>query len=507
MNQNDVIESFKPDFARKHGCAWFVWEDDEHDPNKTGGWASIGGEVAFQFTRVKDLPKDVVWWTNLTKPQAWTLGRWAHFKHGGFLGPEWLTLMSEWGFPHDLEQFKKSCSLWSETLARLSEWLSRFATRSGQDNAPLPHWAWGDGDFCEALAERLSWQQPVSSHHVALSQAYLEQVPQEWPHNALNGKRKLALVLPRRPHAKKVYNARFPKGPFEEVLPAELPQDKDKRWMWVAKATRPLLVRIDEISFKPNQEKTGSLWWGRRGQRFSGSMMEPVWLTGEEALEMCQWIDAYPEAILQGQSWDSMPEVPLWVSMEEDALWDNSIVTGLLSEILWRAAATPVRTATKRIKSGVSPQMIWLRATDKKECFRLAHALQDKGLIVLSYGEGVVNVAFDPKVTLVSDWEDILDKTLIRAPLTIAPSLSVPDGFSSKSVDRWLKKQGSLEEFVMLDRLLVPWLGPQKSLLKGVLEQAMRALANLKAPSTEFATTWKKELKSKTKQAVSALTN
>src|SRR5690606_16262634 len=195
------------------------------------------------------------------------------------------------------------------------------------------------------------------------------------------------------------------------------------------------------------EERTGSLWWGRRGQRFSGSMMEPVWLTGEEALEMCQWIDAYPQSILQGQSWDSMPEVPLWVSMEEDALWDNSIVTGLLSESLWRAAATPVRTATKRIKSGVSPQMIWLRAADKRECFRLARTLQEKGLIVLSYGEGVVNVAFDPHLTMVSDWEDILDKTLIRAPLTIAPSLSVPDGFSYKSVDRWLKKQGSLEEF------------------------------------------------------------
>src|SRR5690606_337657 len=112
----------------------------------------------------------------------------------------------------------------------------------------------------------------------------------------LQGKRKLALVLPRRPHAHKVYTTRFPKGSFQEVIPAELPQEKDKRWAWIAKSTRPLLVRIDEILFKPGQEQLGALWWGRRGQSFSGSMMEPIWLTGEEALEMSQYIDAYPEA-------------------------------------------------------------------------------------------------------------------------------------------------------------------------------------------------------------------
>lgn len=120
MNQNDVVDAFKPDLSRKYGCAWFIWgaEGGVRQPEKTGGWASIGGDPAFQFHSPHDLPKDVVWWTNLSKPESWSLGRWSHIKHAGFLGPHWLSLMSEWGFPTELEDLKIACAAWSEIFAR-----------------------------------------------------------------------------------------------------------------------------------------------------------------------------------------------------------------------------------------------------------------------------------------------------------------------------------------------------------------------------------------------------
>lgn len=514
MKHEDVLGGFKPDVARQHGCAWFVWQEGNTDPSKTGGWASVGGEPAFAFASPKDLPSNVVWWTNLTKAQTWSLGKWSHIKHGGFLGPEWLTLMSEWGFPSSLEEFQQSCAFWSEVLARMAEWLSRWNAQLNNpaNNSTLPpasassQWHWGDGDLSDALADRLAWVEPKDQHHPALRAAYLEQVEQEWPHHALNGKRKLALSLPRRPHARQLLATRFPVGQFTEVPSGELPQDQDKRWEWMLGQHLPLLVRFDDITFKQGHEDLAALWWGRRGRKFSGAIMEPVWMPAEEALQMSEFIDAYPQVFLRAPGWRRLDDVPFWPNMDEDPILDNSLLGGLLGEALWRAASTPARTLTKRVKSGVSPRMIWWRSADRRACFLAAKKVHESGFLVMSYGQGVVHAAFDPSTTLLADWEKLVKEVRVSPPLAIASTLPQPSTLDALSMGRWLKSDNSLEPFLLLDRLLWPWLGPQKSALKPILEHAMRSLINRPAPTPEWSTQWKTQLKARAKEGIQFIT-
>ena len=508
MNQNDVLETFKPEYARKHGCAWFVWTSEHHDPDNTGGWASISGEPAFQFSRAKDLPKDVVWWTNLTKTESWALGRWAFFKHGSFLGPDWLALMGEWGQPKNLDDLKKSCSAWAEVLARLGEWLSRWSESiKEKDDKSHPKWSWGDGDLSDALADRLKLSADKNVYHQALAASFEETVDLEWPFATIQGKRKIILTLDRSSHAKNMLSSRYPVGNFGEVPLSELPSDQAKRWEWLANQTLPILVRFDDVVFKEGVQDLASLWWGKKGQQFSGGMTAPVWMTAEEAFQMSEWIDAYPSAFLRGQGWSRANDIQGWVSpyAEMSPVATNSIVQGLLLEALWRALSTPTRTPTKRIKSGVSPRMFWMRSYDKMLCFEEARRLQKQGFQVLSYGKGTVSVAFDAEKVLISDWQTVLSEGKIKAPMALCNDLVAENAYGDKSAEWFMKKENDLELFLMIDRLMFPWAGQKRSAVKPILEHAMRTLASVNQGNADWSADWKNDLKKEAKKGVQSL--
>ena len=508
MNQSEVAQAFKPDYARRHGCAWFVWgaPGTVHQPEHTGGWASIGGEPAFEFHRPQDLPKDVVWWTNLTKAESWSLGRWSHIKHAGFLGPDWLTLMSEWGFPQGIEELKVACSAWAEVLGRLAEWLSRWATRlPATTTGPHPAWSWGDGEWHEVLADRLGWVSPKDDTHPALALAFLDQVDQEIPAMRLDGQRKISVPLPRAEHARRLWATRYPRGSWREVPAQEWAGPPDQVWEWIANQRQPLLVRFDEVMWRPGLEREAMLWWGLRGRRFAAAAMDPVWMTAEDALEMNAYVSAVPSAMLRSDSWTRTDDVPNWSMSDQGPLMDNSIVSGLLGEALWRAAATPVRTSTKRIKSGVSSRAVWWRASDRRACFAAALAFMKRGFTVLSYGQGVVTVLFNPATTLMTDWHAALAASGVRVPTMLAAGMPHASTLNAASLDVWLKSASTIEPWLLMDRLLWPWMGPDKTTLKPILEHAMRTLAARPAPSEDWAKEWKAHLRTGAKAAVQSI--
>ena len=89
---------FNGGYAQRHGCAWFEADaQGRRDPDKVSGWWAVGGEDAQRFSSWRDLPADVVWWTNLSRAEAWALGRWSTFKEGSLFGPDWPALMTESG--------------------------------------------------------------------------------------------------------------------------------------------------------------------------------------------------------------------------------------------------------------------------------------------------------------------------------------------------------------------------------------------------------------------------
>lgn len=504
MTARPGVSGFAPDFSRKHGCAWLVWPaGGVHRPAETSGWASIGGEPAFLFQRLSDLPKNVVWWTNLSKAEAWSVGRLAHIKASGFMGPEWSFLMSEWGKPTDTDSLKTLCASWSEVFARIGEWLARWAARHGSGSPPPP-WSWGDGDFHEALADRLGWALAADATHPALAEAFLDTVDMDRSVFPPAGQRSITFGRPRVDHASDLWRSRFPAGDFEQVPASQWPLRPDARWDWLAAQRDPVLVRFDEVLWRPGQTHLAELWWGTRGRRFAASAMDPVWLTAEDALDMRAHIDADPvDALVCSAGWTSQATVPGFPSSSDDWMHRNSIMGGLLAEALWRAAATPVRTPTRRIKSGVSPRAVWWRAADRRIMFQHAAYLQNLGFQVSSYGQGAVTVLFNPDRP--PDWSLALADGRFAVPISLAPHAKKPITLNAAAADVWLKAAGRMESWLWVDRLLWPWIGADKASLRPILETSLRCLSEIEMPDPSWSTPWKSEIKTQARAAVQAI--
>jgi len=503
--QQQFTSGFPAEFSRKHGCAWVVWNKNKpRSPLDTPGWASIGGEPAFEFQRLSDLPKDVVWWTNLSKSESWAVGRLANIKHAGFLGPDWNSLMSEWGFPDNLDKLKKDCSAWSEIFARIGEWLSRLSSSPNS-----PPWSWGDGEFHESLADRLGLTELDNDNsHPALSAAFCDQVDMDIMPNTLTGKRKITLSLPRSRHAHDILLSRFPAGKFEPVPNAEIPGRDDEKWNWIKSQKDPILLCFEEVLWRQGYHDEASLWWGLRGRRFAAAAMEPVWLTGEDALDMMEFIDAAPTSVLRCDAgWTTLKIPEQFKFSSHGWLSDNSIVSGILLEGLWRAAATPVRTPTKRIKSPVTPRDVWWRSVDRRIMFRHALELQKQNLTIASYGQGTVTVVFSNENQ--PDWNSVIRNSNFKIPVSITPMLNIGDGpdLTSRHADIWIKSMNNMEPWLWIDRLTHPWIGSKKNVLKPILELSLRSLSEIKLPSDKWAEQWKNDIRAQAKESVQSLSS
>lgn len=452
--------ALNPRYARQHGCAWFDVEPGA-DLSKAGIWISVGGEPARRVHGVQALDRHVLWWTNLNRSQAWKIGRLDRIKDEHFLGPSWSALLSEYGQQGDAI----STALWSETFARMSEWLSEWA----QDHEPEAPWAWGEGVLAETLAERWGWAVPqdqAPQPQPILDAAYVETVehipqggPQQWA-----GRRQVTLSLPRVMHAGQMWSERAPSPDenFTHVSPALLPRGMDASMRWLINQRQPVLVRIDHVDFTPGMAELGRVWLGQRGRRFPAALMEPIWLTAEETLELAGFARFEVEAAYEGQHWSHEEGPRVWT---EEALASplgaHSTMLGLLGQAAWQAAASPTRSPQGRNRRAVTPRAVWHRAADRRACFAAARMLVDAGIPVARYGQGQVMIALDPT----SDPREVAAVVrsagliLPRALAQVLPLSPEADPNNPLDVAHWLARAGDVQIPWDLDRVVAPWLG------------------------------------------------
>ena len=511
----------------RHGCAWFIWPVDapDKDPQHAGGWMAIDGQPATWFNSPRDLPPDVVWWTNLEPAAAWSMGRSSHIKSDGFLGLDWFALLSRWGRPVGPDATREAVSLWSELLARLSYRLDQWCAQqhvldhpmADPSQLPSPDWSWGEGDFVEALARRLGV--PVSGGPAGISsdsppgleEAWQVQIHADLPGHLTEGRRRLALLLPPAAHAAHVRSSRVPKGPWRELPPGQWPIQDDRRWAWLEEnQSQPLLVRFDHPpQAHPGQEELLRLAWGRRGRRFPGAPYEPVWMPGEEALGLRECLVGAPSVIWIAAGWEQGPSLP-WPTVDpQDALEGCSLLSAILEGAFWRAWATPLRN-DRRLRPTPSTLSVWWRSADRQACLEAARHCQEGGLDVIAYGNGQVHVVFSPDRTL-SDWERPLAAANVLVPRDLAAVARVPTPpvLNAKAVDAWLLVTSQpLEAWFSLDRMLSPWLGDDRRHLKEMMSSTLAALTQIPPPSgasADWGAKWRALLLERSRSALARL--
>lgn len=492
---------FHPDFASTHGCAWFEPSGTGvRDLNNCGGWYSIAGLPAVRFEQWKTLPEEVVWWTNLTRDEAWQTTRFDRIREGGLFGPDWSGWLAERASPDELAQVPVVCAGVSETFARAGSWLATWCHQLPQARP----WAWEDGTMPDLLAERLGWHaEPVLGPQRILEAAYAEEIIQRLPAQSLAGHRRLILSFPRREHANWLFRQRHPQGQWQELEESAWPRNPDRIGQWLVEESLPLLVKVSALAWNEPDDALSLLWLGARGTRFAGAERESFWLTGEEARVLSRHAQFAIDGVYRAQGWTNTPPPPGFdLAGEENPLVDLALSQELLAASLWRAAASPTREAGSRRRADFSARAVWWRAYDRQRCFEAARRLLAAGYRVNAHGQGQVAVVFDPATDPKVLAEAIVEAGLLlpgllaRAlPLAASAQPSTP-----QALDHWLKRESSLEGRLDIDRLVAPWLGPTQ--VQPILRDAAGRLLSLPSPNAEWSKAWSQMLRAQARQSV-----
>jgi hypothetical protein len=479
------------------------------DLSKVGIWAAVGGEPAQRVHGAQELDPGVLWWTNLTRAQTYMLGRWGGLKDTAFLGPQWTALLDERGQHGDAA----SVALWSETLARLAEWLSEW-TRQTTGQTP---WQWGDGNLADALADRWGWAQVLTDApkpQPVLDAAYQESITNvplggmaQWA-----GLHRITLALPRTAHIERLWRERVPAGDFLPVPPALFPRSIEGRIVWLREQRQPLLVRVDRIEWHPGQDEVGRTWLGLRGRRFYSAEPEPMWMTGDEAQLLARWAKFEIEMAYQAEHWVYESPPTIWTNDAlESPLGRHAPMLGLLGHAAWQAVASPTRDPQRRTRAAVTPRAIWQRAADRRMCFDAALPLIAQGIPLVSYGQGCIEVALDPHLPgeavarlarQVRDAGFVLPRALAQAlPLEASASHENP-----VDVAHWLARVGDPAIPWDLDRIVAPWLGPSGE-VREVLNSAGIRLTRLPVNDVNpaWATWWRESVRAQLVHATARL--
>jgi len=489
--------ALNPRYARQHGCAWFDVEPGG-DLNKAGIWAAVGGEPARRLYGIKDLDPQVLWWTNLNVAQTWMVGRLDRIKNTSLLGPSWTALLAE----HGQEGDAASVALWSETFARMAEWLSEWARVADQGQP----WAWGQGVLAETLADRWGWAvnpDQAPQPQPILDAAYQESVEflpiggnQQW-----SGRNYVTLSLPRTRHAQHMWAERVPAPGehFTHVSPVLIPKSIDGALRWLQAQRQPMLVRVDHLDFLPGMAEIGRVWVGQRGRRFPAALPEPIWLTGEEAMDLSQLARFEIEAAYEAQHWHSERGPSAWTDDALDTpLGLHSTMLGLLGQSAWQAAATPTRAPQGRQRRAVTARAVWHRAADRRACFAAARRLIERGIPVARHGQGQVVIAMDPSWPIRDVAAQVQAAGLVL-PRVLAQALPMGAGADADNpldVAHWMARAGGLQAPWDLDRIIAPWLGKANEVLPLLRKAAGRLDAMDLSEVPQWSTWWRTSLRS-----------
>lgn len=481
------------------GCVWF-----NKVPTGKKGWdavASVGGGIPFSVVSMESLSLDVIWMSNLNKQSMWSIGQWKRLKGDDFMGASWTLLCEDAEGGDKIYTAEKRVMLWSEVITRMLNEQHRLLPNV----YPLDM---GDGTYPEFMAEkiRVPDKNVVVYDQQILKGSLLEKAKMEYHPDELKGRRVLTILVPFSHHILPIMKKKLPVGVWTSmVLPSS---EYEQQMLWDNKKY-PYLVKLDHVRFKEDYESNilGSLLLGGRGRKINGVLTDAIWLTIDEWLRLREYVTGVIVELYKAEGWGDNCGASIYNRLEGgSSLLDWSITHNSLIRLLWKSVSSPLRGAKSRSLTPVNGEMVWMHALDRIALFEKASVLQNMGYQVLSYGDGVITIAFDPS----GDY-----KTLVQSlpPMGLLVPASVSSLFNDDSlkklvlpedgvlvqhaesivlVDVWFKRCHS-EVFQGIDRILFPWAGT--TVKESMKLAAQDLLKGFNTPSVVFTQWLSKNLK------------
>ena len=406
--------------------------------NKMSGLACLGEETSepFSFNKIKDLPKNIIWYSNLTKEQVWRTGE-GNIKDKNYLGISFDVLFSNIFKSMDKRKITKNISQLFQLVMFQTERIfieqNKVFDLENIDLVMLVYKNFMTKTFQPNTTEIMRG---------ILKEAYLETITS--PDFKVKNGNRFYFYLDPNFFLEEILKENIPMGEWREVLKRE-EGDLKNYLIKNINDTRSFLVKIDNLKLKTTfstsnkKMNEAALWLGSRGFLLNGSIIDEIWLTEKEFQYLKDRADFDIIKIYQNNQLKNLKS--LFYQQYNDLISSdlkNISITGQIIKTIFLQAFIS-KGFIQGKENLYTENMIWYRVKEREILFERVKELQGQ-VEIKEFGNGCVVI----DVKKIEDQKKLV-KTLINNNFIVpyflcAQEIDEEDIFLSKSNENDLKQ-------------------------------------------------------------------
>ena len=383
-----IEKSNEKTIMQKYGFALFdneIYTQNNLKSNNMPCIVAVDGKIT-KYRKINELPKDIVYWTNLDKEYVWKYSRFAHLKDANYLGLSYESIRQNYfAYQDSPESVAKECAkLFSLVMNTLEQII-------GAPNDPIE-----ETIYQKYLTKSFRTKTPQAIRGV-FEYAYKEKNsilsnPLGVPYNAL--------ILEANQYIDNLFDAPIPVGEWEEITDAVLKLSPAKQIEYLLEQAKDKSILVGVINTKLKETLTigineGALYLGNKGMLISNTVVEGIWLTEHDLELHHQYCNFTIEKVLINSDKRSFKKFFYSkIFTQEEWIKDNLAYISLCEQIISRLFIRSMMcvTHTREGKTPFTENMIWLQSLDKKLLLPHVFSLAKMGAIILNYGIGEIQI-------------------------------------------------------------------------------------------------------------------
>lgn len=374
--------------------------------NEMSGLACTYQGTPFAFKKIKELPPNIVWLTNLDKFNVWRTGQFNNIKSKDYLGIDIKVIIQNYFTQVPYEEITKQMAyIFTQIMFHIERvYREIFEKKFGRSfEIDLKKDELFEDIYQNFLKKSFN-PNTTKPLRGCFESAYIEKI------NLVNekpSKDDFTFYFENEYYLQRLFEDKIPVGSWyqEKVM-----ENKQAFLQWLEDCVKKdvkLLVKVNQLYFKPlltnaishstnkiKQVDIGELWLGKRNFAFTQRNLEDLWLTEKECLFLSKYADFNVEDIYVNKMAKSFVEKnKQWFDI--DVFKTTSLTQyGLLYQTIIASFIKGMKNIAyhNNEKTPYTENMVWLRAKDREICLDVAIKMVEMGLKVKSYGNGEITV-------------------------------------------------------------------------------------------------------------------